>query len=278
MKMPYAVLVLFAGAACAPSIPFVSANAPENRQSADSTSAADNLIPWPRSVERRDGCLILGETTRIVVENEALLPLARVLSEELHAVSGLRVETATGAAGSGDILLKLTRAANDEAYALRIDGHVTIEGGNYQAVALGTATLLQLLHIEPARVTLPRVRIEDSPHSAYRGLLIDVARNYHSIDTLRQCVRLCRHYKIRYLQLHLTDDQAFTFPSQAYPRLTSQNWHGGPAYTLEELRELEVLRRRAGRDDRARIRSARTRRRDEPDDARIVQDPRDQAV
>ena len=86
---------------------------------------------------------------------------------------------------------------------------------------------------------MPRLTIKDQPHSAYRGLLIDVARQYHGVATLRQCVQLCRLYKIRYLQLHLTDDQAFTFPSQAYPRLATQNWGGGPAYTRKELEELE---------------------------------------
>ena len=52
-------------------------------------------------------------------------------------------------------------------------------------------------------------------------------------------IRLCRLYKVRFLQLHLTDDQAFTFPSKTYPQLTTQNTHGGPAYTLAELRDLE---------------------------------------
>lgn len=76
-------------------------------------------------------------------------------------------------------------------------------------MALGTATLLQLLQAGPKGVSVPRITIEDSPHSAYRGLLVDVARSRHGIDTLKQCVELCRLYKIRYLQLHLTDGQAW---------------------------------------------------------------------
>ncbi|MEI7901841.1 MAG: family 20 glycosylhydrolase, partial [bacterium] len=58
------------------------------------------------------------------------------------------------------------------------------------------------------------------------------------LDGQKQLVRLCRLYKIRYLQLHLTDDQGFKFPSTAFPLLTTQNY-SGPAYTLSELRELE---------------------------------------
>ncbi len=52
---------------------------------------------------------------------------------------------------------------------------------------------------------------------------------------LRQVIDLCRWYKIRFLQLHLTDDQSFTFPSTAYPKLATPGCH----YTIEQLRELE---------------------------------------
>ena len=67
--------------------------------------------------------------------------------------------------------------------------------------------------------------------------MIDCARQLHSVGTLKQVIQLCRLYKIRYLQLHLTDDQGFMFPSTAFPLLTTQN-QSGPAYTLDELREL----------------------------------------
>ena len=104
---------------------------------------------------------------------------------------------------------------------------------------MGTTTLIQLIKTSNTGSTLRCGVITDAPASSYRGLLIDVARKYHSIDTLRQYVRLCRLHKIRYLQLHLTDDQAFTFPSTVFPKLMSKNYHGGPSYTLDD-REVTV--------------------------------------
>jgi hexosaminidase len=65
-----------------------------------------------------------------------------------------------------------------------------------------------------------------------------VARQYHSIDSLKQIVGLCRLYKIRYLQFHLTDDQGFMFPTKAFPKAFAQNQNGGKTYTLEELTDL----------------------------------------
>jgi hypothetical protein len=56
-------------------------------------------------------------------------------------------------------------------------------------------------------------------------------------------VQLCRLYKARYLQLHLTDDQGWTFPSTKYPQLGTKNHaaHGGVVprvYKLQELKDL----------------------------------------
>ena len=113
-----------------------------------------------------------------------------------------------------------------------------VAAGNYAAVALGTATLLQSLAVRGGEVGLPRMSLQDEPPAEFRGLMIDVARKYHSIESLKDLVELCRLYKVRYLQLHLTDDQAFTFPSRAYPKLNEKPQHGGKCYTIEMLRDL----------------------------------------
>ena len=67
---------------------------------------------------------------------------------------------------------------------------------------------------------------------------MNVARQQHSILSLKEIVELCRLYKVRYLQLHLTDDQAFMFPSRAYPLLNTKNEHSRNSYTLDELKDL----------------------------------------
>ena len=56
-------------------------------------------------------------------------------------------------------------------------------------------------------------------------------------------MQLCRLYKARYLQLHLTDDQGWTFPSTKYPQLGSKNYaaHGGIAPRVYKLDELKAL-------------------------------------
>jgi len=196
------------------------------------------LVPWPQSVQTARGTMELGPQSRIVAGDASLLPLAEVLSEEIHAIAGVRLATAVGKPARGDIALARSASLKGEAYLLGVADWATVRGGNYGAVALGTATLLQALRTQDGRASLPRMTVKDEPATEYRGLLIDVARQYHSIENLKQIVRLCRLYKVRYLQLHLTDDQSFMFPSKTYPQLATQNHHKGETYKLEELKDL----------------------------------------
>ena len=198
-----------------------------------------NLVPRPQSVTASPGArMTLGPQSRIVTAAGALKPLAEVLAEEIVLVSGQRPGSAVGKPVAGDIVLEIDPQLKGEAYTVQVAGFATVRGGNYPAVAMGTTTLLQAIQRQGDATFLPAITVADEPAVAYRGLLIDVARQYHSIATLKQIVRLCRFYKIRYLQLHLTDDQSFMFPSKAYPQLAKQNQHGGKTYTIEELNDL----------------------------------------
>ena len=203
---------------------------------------ADNLrpalVPWPQTLKLTHGTLPLTPQSRIVCQDPKLLPLASILAEEIQLVSGLKPAVVAGKLIYGDIALSIDPSLVKEAYRLDVGDTARVVAGNYQAVALGTVTLLQSLAVHGGEVALPRMSLQDEPKADFRGLMIDVARKYHTIQSLKDMVELCRLYKVRYLQLHLTDDQAFTFPSRAYPKLNEKPWHGGKCYTIEILQDL----------------------------------------
>ncbi len=196
------------------------------------------LVPWPRTLKPGEGTLPLTAESRIVCQDPTLRPLANILAEEIQLVCGLQLAVAPGKPRHGDIVLAIDPSLAKEAYRLDVADTASVAAGNYAAVALGTATLLQSLAVRGGEVGLPRMSLQDEPPAEFRGLMIDVARKYHSIESLKDLVELCRLYKVRYLQLHLTDDQAFTFPSRAYPKLNEKPQHGGKCYTIEMLRDL----------------------------------------
>lgn len=222
---------------------------------------APPLLPTPKSFTPGKGSLVLTSESRIVASTPDLKPLARVLSDEIQMASGLRLAVPERPdSRPGDIVLLVNRdviagsgilAARggsitrslEGAHRITVGNQALVEGFDFRAVAEGTATLLQSLHVESDEVSLPRMRVHDWPHADYIAAMVDVARQQVTADDLRACVQACRLYKVRYLHLHLTDDQAWTFPSTAFPKLGATNAaaHGGVPprrYTLRELNSL----------------------------------------
>lgn len=234
------------------------------------------LVPWPRTLTTGQGALILNQEGRIRAANPELAPLAKVLASEIQQTTGVELSTLErkpidpsarpiGDRNPVDIILRLDPKLKGEAYTLDAQesttpagsqGCVTVTGGNYQSVASGTVTLLQALRTVGGVLTLPWMHVADEPAYPYRGALIDPARKYHSPGGIEQVIELCRFYKIRYLHLHLTDDQLFMFPSTKFPQLGKSNREFArfeppskphiPPYTLDELKGLEQYAKERG--------------------------------
>lgn len=60
-----------------------------------------------------------------------------------------------------------------------------------------------------------------APAHAWRGLLIDSARTFWSVDTMRTIITLMSRYGLNTLHWHLTDDAGWRFPVPGYPALTT---------------------------------------------------------
>jgi N-acetyl-beta-hexosaminidase len=204
------------------------------------------LVPWPNKVELSEGRFALTPRSRIVYSSDELKPLAEVLADDILLIAALDLELVADDGVPGDIVLRTVDDLSGEAYGLKVMDRVLVSGGSYQAVASGTATLLQLLDISGDGVALPLVSISDEPAYSYRGWMIDVARHPHSLDTLKQAVQLCRLYKVRYLHLHLTDNEGWTFPSKTYPQLGTKNTRNIPRYDLDKLKALVSFADRRG--------------------------------
>lgn len=205
------------------------------RKPDNNAQAALALVPWPQSIKLGKGTLRL-EAPTIFVGTPSLKPVALILADDIYKKTGVTAKI-VARAGKSSISLKLGHGA-PEGYRLEVSHGVSITAPNVRGISWGATTCLQAVSRRGNGLELPKVTISDGPALPYRGLMVDVARKFHSIDTLKQCVELCRLYKLNYLQLHLTDDQAFTFPSLAYPLVNSANQHGGPSYTHKELKDL----------------------------------------
>lgn len=88
--------------------------------------------------------------------------------------------------------------------------------------------------------------IVDAPAYGWRGLMLDSARHFQSVETLEWVLELMARHKLNRFHWHLTDDQGWRVPVPGWPRLTEVGaWrveadgrrYGGH-YTAEEIRHV----------------------------------------
>jgi hypothetical protein len=217
--------------------------------------SAAGLVPEPTSRTLTGGNLSYTNASRILFDTrstgraieDSLQPLAEVLAEELEIVTGIKPAVLQHGGGNvpgpGDIWLQFATAPNPfpiseeeevQSYTLSVSDRVVISSAFTKGVSYGTTTLTQSIVDDGGSFHIPRMEITDTPVAGYRALMIDLARNPSSIGTVREIVRLARQYKIRYLHLHLTDDQHFTFPFKP----VTDNLQNNFVYNRQDLLDL----------------------------------------
>ncbi len=127
----------------------------------------------------------------------------------------------------------------DEAYQLSVDGKRGIEivGTDPAGVFYGIQSLRALLPIESYQthgnpIAISAAIIADAPRFQYRGLHLDVARNFHDKASVEKLLELMSFYKLNRLHLHLTDDEGWRLEIKQLPELTDVGGRRG--HTLNE--------------------------------------------
>ena len=128
----------------------------------------------------------------------------------------------------------LEKSFGEEEYRLEIGKSIKLKASTKTGVAWGLSMLSQMIDRDEYHEGV----IQDSPDTKFRAVSLDVARRYHSPATLRRIIRACQIAKIRFIQLHLTDDQNWMLPTDVIPGIDKRNSSGHPAYTKVELKEL----------------------------------------
>ena len=128
----------------------------------------------------------------------------------------------------------------DERHSLTIDEHqVVVRAAEPVSAARGLTTLIQLLaatsSANTGEVTLPGARILDYPRFAWRGLSLDLARTFFTVDEVVRVIDLLALYKLNVLHLHLTDEQSWRLPMG---RPSNGSKSNDSFYSEEDLRWL----------------------------------------
>ncbi|MFV0541365.1 MAG: beta-N-acetylhexosaminidase [Aestuariibaculum sp.] len=226
------------------------------------TEADYQIIPKPTSLEIVKGRFLVNTKTKIGY-GEGLQLEANYLAEMLNLATGLNITSEVGAVGN--IVLILDEAIeNEEGYKLNITAKtIEITAKTGKGIFYGVQTLRQLLPAEAeagkvtSNLTIPAVKIEDSPRYIYRGSHLDVARHFFPVSFIKKYIDLLALHKMNRFHWHLTEDQGWRIEIKKYPKLTeigayrngtiighypgeseSDNERYGGFYTQEDVKEV----------------------------------------
>lgn len=191
---------------------------------------------------------MLDESWKLVYP-KTLKKTAGELTGFLHTRLKLNLSLARDKKNSLQLKLEPTRDFGLEGYELSVnDTRIVISADTKVGIARGITSLQQLMLLNKFedQYFIPKVTIKDWAEFEHRGLLLDCSRHYFDMSVIKEYINLLALFKMNVLHWHLTEDQGWRIPINAYPRLTSVGafrldangqTYGG-YYSKEEIEEV----------------------------------------
>lgn len=211
----------------------------------DTPDGRPNLVPYPTHVAVTDEAATGSTTARLVAFDDGADAAWHAVAE-LAGRRGASVLTPDGVAA---VSARLDARLGASAYRVLVDGTaVAVTAGDLDGFRHAFVTLAQWL-----RSGLPAAaRVVDRPRYAWRGVHLDVARQWFAPEVVERLIDDAAWRKLSRVHLHLTDDEAWRLPVTAHPALGDiggRRGHGlpippllgsgaeptGRAYTSDEI-------------------------------------------
>ena len=193
------------------------------------------IIPQPNKFLLHHGHFTLTEQTRYHTQT----PLARnaltYLQQHLEQSSNYTLKASSS---NASILFRYTPQIIKKAEGYHLDitpESITITARDKTGFFYGVVTLLQLMDPDIWRGRtnhnqwrIPACHIEDAPRFHWRGMMLDVSRNFFPVDYVKKFIDRMAQYKLNRFHWHLTDDEGWRIEIKHYPLLTKIGATRGP--------------------------------------------------
>ncbi|HYM86244.1 MAG TPA: family 20 glycosylhydrolase [Pseudoxanthomonas sp.] len=184
------------------------------------------LIPTPASMQRHDGSFVVAPATQVM----AMDPQARAAAEwfsdffaKSHGLK-LKVREVEGTSKRAIYFRVDPKAIGTapESYTLDVGPQrAIVSARDPRGLFYGAVTLWQLLPPGDAKtLKVPAVQVDDTPRFGWRGLMLDSARHFQSVEQIKQLLDAMALHKLNTFHWHLTDDQGWRIEIKRYPKLT----------------------------------------------------------
>ena len=196
-------------------------------------SELEIIIPTPSEITILDGESSLKSEYKVFVDES--------LNLDINTVKSLFAENFNiDIKNSKDFDISVQYIDNllEESYKLSIDENkISIEASGRAGALYGLQSLKQLfLASSLENNMLKHMNISDSPRFSYRGMLLDISRNFYGPDKIKQILDYLSFFKINHLDFRLTDDEGWRLEIPGLEELTEVG--SKRAYTKDEFESL----------------------------------------
>ena len=138
-----------------------------------------------------------------------------------------KVETTDGTAAiPADLPVTIVEGPCPGWYRITLGAEPKVEAADGDGAWYASVTLDNLRRNAGGQ-PVPSAVIEDWPDLPYRGIMLDVSRNFTSKDNLLKLIDILAHYKVNRLHLHFGDDEGWRVEMDGLPELTSYGAYRG---------------------------------------------------
>ncbi len=241
MKSIFASIILALSLGCLPAV-----------------AAELDVVPRPAAVQLADDKYFVIDTNtswRLTgATGSDVTYLKNYLAEQFPAMA----EKSAKSKNQIDLCLVSDSDIPTEGYDLVVDkNRIVITASDAAGLFYGLQTVRQIAEANDGRVDA--MTVSDSPRFPYRGVMIDVSRNFRDKEFIKKQIDAMARLKLNRLHLHLTDGAGWRVEIDKYPRLTEfaawrkgetwKQWDGhycertdsgarGGYYTKDDMRDI----------------------------------------
>ena len=192
----------------------------------------DLIVPTPNTIELLEGEMDLKNKYTIHIDESLNINFDFAKSLMLGVINIVlnKIEP--------DIKLSFIETLEDESYELNINsGSISIFASDRAGALYGLQSLKQILLVSQMENTpIKNIKINDSPKFPYRGMLLDISRNFYGPKKIKQILDYLSFFKINHLDFRLTDDEGWRLEIPGLEELTEVGSKRG--YTKDESENL----------------------------------------
>jgi len=191
------------------------------------------LIPKPSKVIFEKGIFILNENTKILLTNSEFQNEVELFNQYLKSNNGFELQVVNNSKSPiNTIEIQKDNSSNSslDFYKLNVStSQIQIKASRNIGIFYAFQTLQQLLPIQKnEELKLPCLTIEDQSKFSWRGMHLDCARHFFTVDFVKKYIDYLAMYKFNTFHWHLTDDQGWRIEIKKYPKLTEVGaWRNG---------------------------------------------------